>query len=140
MLGKKIRDNGAIRTIIGADIRIYGDLQFVGCALIDGFVKGNVRGSGDEGNSTLIISARGRIEGSVVVPHLVLNGTVEGQVCVSEHVELGPKAKVMGDMQYGLLQMAMGAKVNGRLIHEGEAPAVEEDAEAAPEMEAVSHG
>ncbi len=69
----------------------------------------------------LSISERGCVEGSVVVPHVLLNGTVKGDVRATERVELGPKARVIGNVQYKLIEMSIGAEVNGKLIHESEA-------------------
>ena len=80
MFGKKKTGKGAIRTIVDTDTRINGDIRFVGDALIDGYVKGNVTAARDEETATLSISEHGCIEGSVVVPHLLLNGMVQGQV------------------------------------------------------------
>ena len=37
--------------------------------------------------------------------------------------ELGPKARVIGNVQYKLIEMSIGAEVNGKLIHESEAAA-----------------
>jgi len=34
--------------------------------------------------------------------------------------ELGPKARVIGNVQYKLIEMSIGAEVNGKLIHESE--------------------
>jgi cytoskeletal protein CcmA (bactofilin family) len=70
----------------------------------------------------LSISERGCIEGSVVVPHVLLNGTVKGDVRATERIELGPKARVIGNVQYKLIEMSIGAEVNGKLIHESETP------------------
>ena len=55
-----------------------------------------------------------------MVPHVVLNGTVKGDVRATERVELGPKARVIGNVQYKLIEMSIGAEVNGKLIHESE--------------------
>jgi cytoskeletal protein CcmA (bactofilin family) len=49
-----------------------------------------------------------------------LNGTVKGDVRATERVELGPKARVIGNVQYKLIEMSIGAEVNGKLIHESE--------------------
>jgi len=68
----------------------------------------------------LSISERGCVEGAVVVPHVVLNGTVRGDVRATERVQLGPKARVVGNVQYKLIEMSIGAEVNGKLIHESE--------------------
>jgi cytoskeletal protein CcmA (bactofilin family) len=33
-------------------------------------------------------------------------------------VELGATARVLGNLYYGLIEMEMGAEINGKLIHE----------------------
>jgi cytoskeletal protein CcmA (bactofilin family) len=58
-----------------------------------------------------------------VVPNVVLHGTVRGDVAASGRVELGAKARVVGNVRYGLIEMAIGAEVNGKLIHASEAAA-----------------
>jgi cytoskeletal protein CcmA (bactofilin family) len=119
MFGKKTPNQAAINTLVGADTRVHGDLEFVGGCLVDGYVKGNVKAVKSE-HSTLSISERGCVEGAVMVPHVLLNGTVKGDVRATERIELGPKARVIGNVQYKLIEMAIGAEVNGKLIHESE--------------------
>jgi cytoskeletal protein CcmA (bactofilin family) len=68
----------------------------------------------------LSISERGCVEGSVSAPHVLLNGTINGDLHASERVELGAKARVNGNVQYKLIEMSMGAEVNGKLMHESE--------------------
>lgn len=119
MLGRKSRSQPPIGTLIGADTRINGDVEFTGGCHIDGYVKGNVRAPKDE-RAVLIISERGCVEGVVFVPHVLLHGTVKGDVRATERVELGPKARVVGNVQYKLIEMSIGAEVNGKLIHESE--------------------
>ena len=118
MLGKK-RSQAPIGTLVGAETRVNGDIEFTGGFHVDGYVKGNVWSSNDE-SSILSISERGCVEGSVVVPHVVLNGTVRGDVRATERVELGPKARVIGNVQYKVIEMSIGAEVNGKLIHESD--------------------
>ncbi len=76
----------------------------------------------------LSISERGHVEGAVIVPNVLLNGTVKGDVQAARRVELGSNARVVGNVQYNLIEMAMGAEINGKLIHEPESgeEAVEE--------------
>jgi cytoskeletal protein CcmA (bactofilin family) len=125
MFGKKQRHQAPIQSLVGAETRVHGDIEFSGGFLVDGYVKGNVKAVKDE-RSTLSISERGCVEGTVMVPHVFLNGTVKGDVRATERVELGPKARVIGNVQYKLIEMAIGAEVNGKLIHESEgAPVVE---------------
>jgi cytoskeletal protein CcmA (bactofilin family) len=120
MFGKKKRVQPIVRTLVGADTRVHGDVEFTGGFHVDGYVKGNVEAVKDDA-ATLSISENGCVEGSVVVPHLMLNGTVKGDVRATERVELGPRARVIGNVQYRLLEMAIGAEVNGKLIHETDA-------------------
>ena len=122
MLGKKSRGQAPIGTLVGVDTRVHGDIEFSGGFHVDGYVKGNVKATKDE-RAVLSISERGCIEGAVVVPHVVLNGTVKGDVRATERVELGPKARVIGNVQYKLIEMSIGAEVNGKLIHESESAA-----------------
>jgi cytoskeletal protein CcmA (bactofilin family) len=122
MFKQKRRREQPISTLIGAEARVQGDIEFTGGCLIDGYVKGSVRAWKDDG-ATLSISERGCVEGSVVVPNVVLNGTVKGDVAASGRVELGAKARVVGNVRYGLIEMAIGAAVNGKLIHASEAAA-----------------
>ncbi len=70
------KTNEAVRTFIGSDTRISGDMQFVDNALIEGYLEGNIKAEGND--SKLTISEDGHIKGSVVVPNLLVNGTIEG--------------------------------------------------------------
>ena len=105
-----------VSTVIGRGTEITGDVQFDSGLHLDGMVRGNVSGVPGNG-ATLTISEQGTIEGDVRVDNLILNGTVVGDVYVSERVELASEAKVTGTVYYRLLEMAMGAEVNGQLVH-----------------------
>ena len=118
MFGKKKGFSAArIDTLVGQGTQITGNLVFSGGLHIDGAVKGNV--SAEEGaTALLILSEFGSIEGEVTVPNMVLNGEVIGDVFGSTRVELAPKARVKGSVYYNLLEMAIGAEVNGGLVHQ----------------------
>lgn len=106
-----------IDTLVGAGTRIIGDVHFSGGLHVDGHVKGNVDAP-PASSSTLSVSDAGIIEGSVAVPNVVLNGVVKGDILAHGRVELGANARVSGNVYYGLIEMAMGAAINGKLIHE----------------------
>jgi cytoskeletal protein CcmA (bactofilin family) len=106
-----------IDTLIGAGTRIIGDVQFTGGFHVDGHVKGNVDAPPDSG-ATLSVSDSGVVEGSVAVPNVILNGSVKGDILAHDRVELGATARVSGNVYYALIEMEMGAEINGKLIHE----------------------
>jgi cytoskeletal protein CcmA (bactofilin family) len=80
--------------------------------------------------SALSISEEGNIDGGVTVPYVVLNGIVRGDVFANQRVELGPTARVIGNVYYNLIEMAIGAEINGKLVHqpEGQVPLLEQTA------------
>ena len=108
---------GEVDTLIGRTTRINGDVTFAGGFHLDGQVNGNVRAEPGT-TSVLSVSEHGSIEGSVEVPHVVLNGTVKGDIMAHERVELGAQARVNGNVCYGVIEMTIGASINGKLIHE----------------------
>ena len=66
---------------------------------------------------------------------IILNGSISGDVHATEHIELSYQAQVDGDVYYHLIEIAMGAKVNGNLIHAEEEPAPALKLATAPEIE-----
>lgn len=126
-----------VATLIGRDTRVHGDIQFTARCHVDGYVRGNVRALDSEVGSILTIAEGGCIEGTVTVPVLELAGTVKGDVVASEKVELSSTARVVGNVQYNLIEMAIGAEVNGKLIHQSEGR-VREEPEPTVKIEAVA--
>jgi cytoskeletal protein CcmA (bactofilin family) len=119
MLGqgkKEGAEGAAVNTVIGQHSRVEGDIHFSGSLQIDGAIKGNIIAEEDS-SSVLTVSEHGSIEGNVQVAAVILNGTVNGDIRSGERIELAAKAKVNGDVYYHLIEMAMGAEVNGSLIH-----------------------
>lgn len=127
MFGRRKIPHNKVDTLVGANSQVSGDLSFDGHCHVDGLVKGNVSAASD-GNSALSISEQGTVEGGVSVPYVVLNGLVRGDVIASERVELGPTARVIGNVYYNLIEMAIGAEINGKLVHQtdGDMPQLEE--------------
>jgi cytoskeletal protein CcmA (bactofilin family) len=122
MLGQGKKPKSAstkVDTIIGQQTRIEGNVHFSGGLHIDGQVKGGVIAEADS-TSVLTVSEHGSIEGDVRVPTVILNGKVTGDVRSAERIELAAKARVDGDVYYNLIEMAMGAAVNGSLVHNAE--------------------
>jgi cytoskeletal protein CcmA (bactofilin family) len=126
MFGRKQRRHSVVDTLVGSNSQVNGDLTFTGGCHIDGTVKGSVNADANS-HSALSISEEGTVEGGVTVPYVVLNGIVRGDVVATQRVELGPTARVIGNVYYNLIEMAIGAEINGKLVHqpEGQVPLLE---------------
>lgn len=115
MFGSKSKST--IDSLIGLSTRIEGDLHFKGGLRIDGHVRGNVIADPSLA-SMLVISEHAVIEGEVRAAHLVVNGQINGPVYSCELLELQPKARITGDVNYKALEMHGGALVSGKLAHD----------------------
>lgn len=123
MLGKKKqkprRSPGHFDTLISGKTIVEGDVHFSGGLHVDGVIKGRV--VAEEGSDAVVrLSEVGEIVGDLVAPHIIINGKVKGDVHASAHLELAEKAVVTGNVYYQLIEMAMGATVNGNLVHKDE--------------------
>ena len=103
-----------IRSLVGEGTRLHGELHFQDGLRIDGEVHGDVMPDG-EGRSLLVISEKARVFGKVKAAHVIINGEVNGPVEAGELLELQPKARIIGDVRYDLLEMHPGALIEGEL-------------------------
>nr|VFK09867.1 MAG: protein CcmA, bactofilin family [Candidatus Kentron sp. LPFa]VFK25721.1 MAG: protein CcmA, bactofilin family [Candidatus Kentron sp. LPFa] len=126
-MNRKKRKNIKITTLIGHDSELRGDIWFSGGLHVDGSIFGNVIAKKST-PSLLTLSEQGTIQGDVKVPQVVISGTVIGNVHSYGHIELSPSARITGSVYYTAIEMAMGAEVNGNLVHKQN----EKDAESFP--------
>jgi cytoskeletal protein CcmA (bactofilin family) len=115
MFGHKTKNT--IDSLIGVSTKIEGNIYFKGGLRIDGHVVGNVIAETGE-TSMLVISEQAKVEGEVRAAHLVVNGEIVGPVYSAELLELQPKARITGDVNYKALEMHGGALVSGKLTHD----------------------
>ena len=116
---------GANTTLIARDTTVIGDVHFSGSLEVEGVVQGNI--VADSGKDAVVrVVEKGRVEGEIRAPSVVINGTVEGDVFSTKKLELAPKGRVQGNVHYTLLEMAAGSEVNGSLTHSVAAEALRE--------------
>ena len=112
MFGKKKQP--PIGTLIGEGTVVHGELRFSDGLRIDGEIFGDVVASGDQ-PSILVISEKARVTGKVKAGHVIINGLVMGPVQSDDLLELQPKATIIGDVRYEVLEMHPGATIDGEL-------------------------
>jgi cytoskeletal protein CcmA (bactofilin family) len=130
MLGTKTAATGST-TLVSRDTAMTGNIEFTGCLEVEGLVKGNI--SARPGKEAVVrILPRGRVEGEIRSPMVVIDGSVRGDVYATRQLQLASKARVEGNVFYAEAEMKIGAEVNGTFQHIGDKPAqVPADAPAA---------
>ncbi len=112
---KSQRPSVNVDTLIGSRTTIRGDISFSGGMHVDGTLIGTI--NADEGqDAVLVVSDKGKIEGELRAPHIVINGQVKGDVIATERLELAANARVEGNIYYKVIEMKAGAEVNGRIL------------------------
>ncbi|CAM3656140.1 bactofilin family protein [Polynucleobacter antarcticus] len=110
-LGKSVEN---FETIIGASIRIDGNLLLRSSVRIDGLVNGNILQE-DGCDATVAIAKGATVTGDIRATHVIVSGILQGNIFSSDRVELLETAFVSGDVTYGTLGMQVGAKLEGKL-------------------------
>ena len=103
-----------IKSLIAEGSHITGHIQFSDGLRVDGEISGNVLAK-TEAPSILVISETARITGQVSADHIIINGSVKGPVVARLMLELQPKARIEGDVEYAALEMHQGALITGQL-------------------------
>ena len=102
-------------TLISSETTVKGDITFTGQLDVEGTIEGSIQaGSGD---AVLRVVFGGRVSGEIKVPHATVNGKIEGDIHSSERLVLAEQAAIDGDVYYNLIEMSVGAKVNGGMRH-----------------------
>lgn len=117
MMSKKpVTKMGKGATLIAENTAVVGDVRFSDQLYVNGHIEGNVVAeAGSE--ATLMISDVGSVKGQINAPFVVVNGRVEGDVHAGTRVELAPHARISGNVYYTLIEMQLGAMVDGQLVH-----------------------
>lgn len=115
-MGKTKMEKGV--TLIAANTRVRGDIQFEDELYVNGHVEGNIFADVEKTGATVVVAEEGSVAGEIQAPVVVINGRVEGNVNAMGKLELAAKARVTGNVYYKLIEMQLGARVEGQLVHD----------------------
>lgn len=91
-----------------------GNLLLRSSVRVDGVVNGNILQE-DAHDATVAIAKGATVTGDIRAKHVIVSGTLRGNIFTSDRVELLDTAFVTGDITYGSLGMQVGARVDGKL-------------------------
>jgi cytoskeletal protein CcmA (bactofilin family) len=107
-----LRDTGLaeprFRHEIGPDVVLTGRIHFPADARVDGRLRGEVHA-----DTLLLIGPRAEVEARIRARHLVIEGTLTGDIIESGHVELRATARMVGSIEARSLHIAAGARFEG---------------------------
>jgi cytoskeletal protein CcmA (bactofilin family) len=112
---KNARSESGI-TLVATNCEFVGDVHFSDQLLVNGIVKGNIYAQAGS-RAVVTVSEKGRVKGEIRVPNVIVNGKVYGDIRSDKHLELAAKAEVKGNVYYNLIEMVMGSRVDGNLVH-----------------------
>lgn len=95
-------------SVIGAGLKITGDVESSGVIKVEGTVEGNIRGA-----KQLFLGKGGTIRGDLHASEIVLAGTVVGTVSASDRCEIQGSSAIHGDIYTKSIVVLEGAVING---------------------------
>lgn len=100
---------GRLSGFVGYGTKLTGETHFQAMLRVDGHLTGTVASE----TGTLIIGSSGQVDADISVASALINGTVNGDIIVTERLELGRTARVMGNVQTPRLTIEDGAIFEG---------------------------
>jgi cytoskeletal protein CcmA (bactofilin family) len=97
------------RSVLGADLRITGEITTTGSVEVLGEIDGTLTAHG------LIIGAEGRVTGSVTADTVEVKGKLDGKVAC-ETFTLRATARVKADITTSAVVIESGAEIEGRFL------------------------
>ena len=96
-------------SVFAAQPELSGEISFKDMVRVNGHIAGTIYSK----KGTLIVDAHARVEANVEVAVAVINGTVYGDIVAQERVEIGPVAKIYGNIWTRSIGIRDGAVFDG---------------------------
>ena len=97
------------RTVIGDGLKIVGNVTAEGLVEVNGQIEGDLH------CTSLIVSRKAQVAGTITAERVVVDGRVEGPIQGGE-VVLKSQAHVVGDIHHQSLAIEKGAFFDGRSV------------------------
>lgn len=97
------------RSVLGADLKITGEITSSGSVEVLGEIDGNITANG------LIVGNEGRVKGSINAHTVEVKGKLDGKVSC-ENFTLRASSEVKADVNTSALVIESGATIEGRFL------------------------
>jgi len=106
---KNSNSNSAATSIIDHGCEAQGRLNFIGTVAMNGKFHGELFSA-----DTLLLGKDGELEAEVQVVVGIISGQIKGNITGRERIELGPTARIFGNIVTPVLVLAEGAVFDGQ--------------------------
>src|SRR3989344_4151314 len=100
--------DGATETVVGASVKIEGDLASEGDIRVEGFVTGKVKTT-----KNLYVGPQAHIEADIESGNAVIAGNVKGEIKIKDNLLIQETGKVSGNINCARLSISEGARFTG---------------------------
>lgn len=115
LLGQPGGGNGSLnvrqrsRASAGQEPELAGEINFRDMVRVNGYIAGSVYSE----TGTLIVDTNARVDANVEVGVAVISGCVNGDIVARQKVEIGPNAKINGNIWTKSIEIKDGAIFEG---------------------------
>lgn len=102
-----VKAEGA-ETVVGTSVKLKGNLNSTGDIIIDGSVNGELKTKG-----AVVVGNNATILGNIKAQNVQVSGVVQGNIEVTDKLQLTETGKVFGDISAAVLSIAPGAVFTG---------------------------
>jgi|ERR1051325_4715018 len=96
-------------TVFSSGPELSGEISFRDVVRVNGHIAGTVYSE----RGTLIVDDMARVDADIEVGVAILNGTINGDIVASQRVEIGPAAKIFGNIWTRSIAIKNGAEFEG---------------------------
>jgi cytoskeletal protein CcmA (bactofilin family) len=105
---EEIVKTGSSETIVGASVKLKGNLRSDGDIIIEGMVTGDLKTKG-----SIKIGEMASVVANVQAENIVISGNVQGNINIKEKLEITSTGRVIGDISASILSISPGAVFTG---------------------------
>jgi len=122
-------------TVIGPSVKVEGNFDSQGDIIVEGYVSGTIKTTGN-----LRVGQKAKIKADVEASNVNNAGEIRGNVKSLEKLSLSSSAKIIGNVETGVLSVDEGAFLNGKckMVKKGETENLEKEDESKKEESAKS--
>jgi cytoskeletal protein CcmA (bactofilin family) len=105
---------GEVESVVAAGTKFKGTISGQAGVRISGSLEGDI-----SSQQLVWVEKKGRVDGNIRSPFVIVEGELNGNIESAEHVELRTEGRVIGNIETVIIAMAEGCVFNGEILMRG---------------------